>query len=216
MSTISRRALARGAAWSLPVVAVASAVPAMASSCLGNPTTWYAKSRIVYTDPDYSQQNFDSTVTVGTSSPRGYLQIQHWYASGKLYWRLQVGFADAVAEGATVRLPIDPSWSNPSTPTQYGLQSFFRFRGRPLTAFSQDLPTATLTTTATEMLFTFDGAIPAGSAGGFGGWSADPVGGDAAVQRGDTYTAEAFVNFTPDLCAASATSTTGSSGSSSG
>lgn len=39
MSDLSRRAVAKGAAWSIPAVAVASSAPALAASCAGQRTT---------------------------------------------------------------------------------------------------------------------------------------------------------------------------------
>ena len=201
MNTLAptRRTHVKGAAWSLPVVlAAASAVPALAVSCHPVESRWYLKSRIVYTDDNYSNVNFDNLVTYD-STPPGEASIQHWVSGETLNWRIPLGFPQGLEDGAVVTIPFDPSWTTPTTPTSYSLAGFKKFGAAHPDDFTQELPPATVVENADSFTITFHGQVPAGSAGGYQ-FTAKAVGGTAAVRRGDTYTCQATVTFTPVTC----------------
>ena len=55
---LSRRALARGAAWSVPALTLSAAAPVLAASPTGCPVTWYAESRTNLSLPDFSNNGY--------------------------------------------------------------------------------------------------------------------------------------------------------------
>lgn len=204
MNTLAptRRTLVKGAAWSLPVLAAASAVPALAVSCHPVESQWYLKSRIVYTDPDYSNVNFDNEATY-ESTPPGEASIQHFITGNgtnmRVNWRIALGFPQGLEDGAVVTIPLDPSWTDPSKPDHYSLALFKQFGALRPDNYTNELPAATVDTVGNSFVITFHGRVEAGSAGGFR-FNATPVGGAAAVRRGDTFTCQATVTFTPVTC----------------
>lgn len=189
---------------------MAQAVPAFAASvCDPVAAQWYTKSRIVYTDPNYSTSNFDATVTA-QSSPPGASSIQHWVSGisnpprttdkPKLNWRIPIGWPgdqpnSPTMAGAVMRIPKDPSWkAMPTAVSWSGVAAFVRFAGDGR-VYTQDMPKAAITITGTEIVLVFPDQIPAGSAAVYQ-FSVEPVGGLDAVLRGDTFTAQATTTFT--------------------
>lgn len=203
MVSVSRRTLAKGAAWSVPAVVATATVPAYAASstiCPDSQYAWYVKSRIVATDPDYSNTNYDAKITLG-SLPRGAAEMQHWASNGQLNWRLMLGFPDGAAAGTMITIPVDPSWHTPSQPTVLNLAHYYRFDGKNPELYTRELPVADITVGASEILIVISEAIPAGAAGGFV-FTAQVDGGQAAIDAGTVYTAEGFINFWPVGCPA--------------
>lgn len=200
----SRRTVVRGAAWTVPTVMIAGAAPAFATSPCYTPASWYAASRIVFTDPDYSNANFDAQVTL-ESTPPGAMSIQHWVSNKEqtLNWRIPFGFPSTgggAQAGATITIPFDPSYTSPTTPGQpSGFDRFRIFGAVQPELYTQNLPTPTITRTTSAFVITFPTEIAPGSAGVFS-FTATAVGGGEAVRRGDTYTQTATANFTPITC----------------
>ncbi|MFW0107728.1 hypothetical protein ACN08Z_01195 [Rothia sp. P7181] len=206
--TVNRRHLVKGAAWAAPVVLATSVVPVYAASC--DMRVWEVKSRIVATDPDYSNHNYDKKVLYGEglsgedkAQQYGEAEMQHWYDanSKKLMWRLHIGLPEGAASGAMITIPIDPSWSNPSAITQGGLELFLRLDAHRPELYSESFPPALIEDRGTYLSIIFAGPIPKG-AGAVFTFSADPKGGEDAVLgrnsstgTGDTYTAEATIEF---------------------
>ena len=200
--TPSRRQLVAGAAWSVPAVVVASSVPALAASgpCDPQPAVWNLKSRIVRTDEDYSNVNFEQIVTF-ESTPPGEASLQHWTnpQNTTLFWRLPLGFPEGLKSGARIVIPFDPSWTNPSTPSPYSLALFKRFGAANPDAFTEELPPAAVTVNSDNITIVFSGEVAAGAAGGFQ-FTTQPVGGAEAVAAGKEFTAQAVISFTPVNC----------------
>ena len=156
----------------------------------------------MYTDKDYSNVNFDNEATY-ESTPPGEASIQHFITGNgtnmRVNWRIPLGFPQGLEDGAVVTIRFDPSWTEPSTPSPYNLSLFKRFGADHPDDFTQELPTATVNRGTSSFVITFHGQVPAGSAGGFI-FTAKPVGGAEAVRRGDTFTCQATVTFTPVTC----------------
>lgn len=200
----SRRTVVRGAAWTVPAIMVAGAAPAYAASQC-EATSWFAQSRIVYTDPDYSNANFDAQATL-ESTPPGAMSIQHWVTVNReqiLNWRIPVGFPSTgggAEAGATITIPSDSSYTNPTTMGQpLGVDRFKAFGAIQPELYTQNLPTPVITQTSTSITITFPEAIAPGSAGVFS-FSATAVGGATAVKSGTPYTQTATMDFTPITC----------------
>lgn len=197
----TRRTVVRGAAWSLPVLAAASAVPALAVSCELRPSQWFLKSRIVRTDPDYSNANFDATVTYD-STPPGEASIQHFTnaQADTLNWRIPLGFPHGAQDGAVMTIPFDPSWTPVSGSfSPYSLSLFKRFGAVHPDDFTRELPRLGVTVDSDSFTVVFHGTVEEGAAGGVI-FQAKPKGGKEAVLRGDTFTCQATVDFTPGVC----------------
>lgn len=76
---LSRRALARGAAWSVPALTLSAAAPVLAASPTGCPVTWYAESRTNLSLPDYSNNGYTAIYVNHTAAVQpGYLKVMHW------------------------------------------------------------------------------------------------------------------------------------------
>lgn len=218
----SRRSLVKGAAWAAPAVAATALVPAYASSAKDsggnngdttdntpvvpdNGTTcaagqWKTGAQIRYTDIDYSNINYLNKVNYNTT-PDGEAMLQHWFNAntGKVYWRLVLGFPEGAASGAKITFAPNTSWTNPSSVSQRGVNTFKALDAKKPELYTQDLPTAVAFRDGENFGVSFPNGIPAGSAGVFE-FNADPVGGSEAVKAGTVYEAWATVDFAPASC----------------
>lgn len=91
---LSRRALARGAAWSVPALTLSAAAPVLAASPTGCPVTWYAESRTNLSLPDYSNNGYTAIyVNHAAAVQPGYLKVMHWASPDNttLFWRPALG-----------------------------------------------------------------------------------------------------------------------------
>ncbi|MFW0107729.1 hypothetical protein ACN08Z_01200 [Rothia sp. P7181] len=197
MNSLSRRHIVRGAAWSVPVVLSSAVIPSYAASPCPE-GSWYIKSRLIQTDEDPSNVNFDNVVTDQTTPP-GESSMQHWYFRGKLWWRIPLGFPQGAEAGALVTVPFDSSWTSPSKPAPYPLAKFKAFGSAHPELFTQELPAAEVAIGTDHITISFPQEIPAGAAGGFI-FTTVPVGGEEAVLAGTPYTAEAYITFKPLMC----------------
>lgn len=145
--------------------------------------------------------NFDEVVTL-ENTPPGAMSMQHWTSSSNaiLWWRIPIGFPYGAEAGATLTIPIDPSWTFRTGLDYFNVDRFKQFGASSPELYSTDLPRASsITRTATEIVLHWDMPIPAGAAGGYL-FTANPVGGAEAVTRGDTFTATATMTFAPGAC----------------
>lgn len=213
-SHVSRRSIAKGAAWALPAVSISSLAPALATSPTGDcPQTWHAESEIRFGEYYYSTRYFLESVNLTELSPKnagmmnGNFEMQHWYNPNtrKIYWRLIIGLPMGAHQGATITFPIDPSWQNAEFEHQKGLQDpegFARFKPWAAGAYTTNLSTAEVTVdnAAGTISVTFPEEIPAGGAGLLR-FRADPtVGVDVLEQGGTVQSAGAAMKFEPLFC----------------
>ncbi len=210
---ISRRSIAKGAAWTLPAVSISSLAPALATSPADCPQTWTAEAEIRYNEYYYSTRYFLESVNLSELSPKnanmmnGNFEMQHWYTpnSKSIYWRLIIGLPMGAEPGATITFPIDSSWKNVVFEHQKGLneaEGFARFKPWAAHAYSTNLSTAKVSVDegAGTISVTFPDAIPVGGAGLLR-FKADPaVGVDALEAGGTVQFAKAVMEFEPQVC----------------
>lgn len=214
---LNRRAVVRTAGWAVPTAALAVTAPALASSDVPagpgtgenpapptdpqpcGPVSLVFGARIDITAPDYSNTNY--TAKFSSSEDPANAKMEHWAGvSGEtIYWRPLFGFIDGAEAGATLTIPVDPSWSGPSVGAFFGQAGYVRFDGSNTDLMSSDVPSPSVEVTDTAIVFTWSEAIPAGAAGGVV-ISAAPRGGAEAVNAGEVFFAEGTLDFTPASC----------------
>ena len=191
---LSRRALARGAAWSVPALTLSAAAPVLAASPTGCPVTWYAESRTNLSLPDFSNNGYTAIYVNHTAAVQpGYLKVMHWASPDNttLFWRPALGVGTEHTDSViTFTIPEGQVLDTVSfNGNQFDVGRFNAFTSSPAGAYSVEMAQWVVSQSGNTVTLMYAGPLPAHSGAGWV-FTSKPVGG-GAIDPNTDYTASA-------------------------
>lgn len=182
---LTRRALTRGAAWTVPAVVAARELPAMAASqeCSVEHLSYFEFTW------DPSNSTFEPTET---DNPL----LVPYASDGYLMFHLGAATdPSGVEPGMTVTMTMDDSWDYAGVDATFGADEFTVYHGDGI-SYAGDLPVyaSTMSSAQNQISFVFDTELSGDLAGG---WD---IATDTELTDSVTYRLQATVAYTPLQC----------------